>query len=327
MKWNQHKLEDFIKNKVEENLNLDYKASGSLQKNDKKANEISKDVSAFANSDGGIIIYGIKENYEKKHLPDSIDPINRNEISKEWLEQIIQSRIRPRIENVEIFPVTIDDSLDLVVYIVEIPQSDTAHQANDRKYYRRYNFSSEPMYDYEIRDIINRTKQPRIDLEFWITKQTYEVNPHVTKQPKFYRDSNGFPQIKGHEKEFKTDYWLNIRAVNNGKILTDYINAYIIIDSVHLLEEDQEKGEKTKLFMDNTIRDVVDVKPGFQKPIPRYGPSRYDPILPKRTKQLDSIQLCDNIINSDSIIEWIVYADNSEPRKGSIVINQIKVIE
>jgi len=46
------KVKSFIENKIEENLNLDYKASGSLQRNDKKTNEISKDVSAFANSDG-----------------------------------------------------------------------------------------------------------------------------------------------------------------------------------------------------------------------------------------------------------------------------------
>jgi len=78
------KVKSFIENKIEENLNLDYKASGSLQRNDKKTNEISKDVSAFANSDGGIIIYGIKEDQINRHLPESIDPINRNEISKEW---------------------------------------------------------------------------------------------------------------------------------------------------------------------------------------------------------------------------------------------------
>jgi len=327
MKWNQQKLEEFIINKVEENLNLDYKASGSLQRNDKKANEISKDVSAFANSDGGIIIYGIKEDSGNKHLPESLDPINRNEISKEWLEQIIQSRIRPRIENIEIHPVPINGSSDLVVYVVEILQSDTAHQANDRKYYRRYNFSSEPMFDYEIRDIINRTKHPIIDLEFWITKTTYEINSHIPKIPTFSIDSNGFPIVKGLEQEFKTDYWLEIRARNNGKILTNYINAYLTIDSIFLLKEQQDKGERTEIFLDNTIRDVVDVKPGFPNSIPKYGPSRYDPVLPKQAMKLDSIKLNNSFVNSERIIRWVVYADNSEPRKGSIKINEIEIVE
>ena len=52
-------LEDLINNEVEENLHLDYKSAGSLSKEDKKKAEITKDVSAFANSDGGIIVYGI----------------------------------------------------------------------------------------------------------------------------------------------------------------------------------------------------------------------------------------------------------------------------
>ena len=51
-------IEQLIENEVEENIHLDYKSEGALEKSEKKRNEIIKDVSAFANSDGGIIIYG-----------------------------------------------------------------------------------------------------------------------------------------------------------------------------------------------------------------------------------------------------------------------------
>ena len=40
---------------------------GALSKDDKKKAEIAKDVSAFANSDGGIILYGIEEQEHKAH--------------------------------------------------------------------------------------------------------------------------------------------------------------------------------------------------------------------------------------------------------------------
>ena len=59
MDWSLTTLQNLIDNKIEENLNLDYKACGSIERSENKTNEISKDVSAFANSDGGIIIYGI----------------------------------------------------------------------------------------------------------------------------------------------------------------------------------------------------------------------------------------------------------------------------
>ena len=55
-----------------------------------------------------------------------------------------------------------------VAYVVSIPQSTTAHQAPDRKYYKRYDFKREAMEDYEIRDvmIMNRLKSPLIRPSF-----------------------------------------------------------------------------------------------------------------------------------------------------------------
>lgn len=70
-KWTEHDLDALIKNKVRESVNLDYKKCAALQKNDlKKHEEVSKDISAFANSDGGIIVYGMEED---GHIPTKID--------------------------------------------------------------------------------------------------------------------------------------------------------------------------------------------------------------------------------------------------------------
>jgi len=158
--WDQNRLQTYIDDQIEENLALDYKASGALAKTTDKTDkrtEVTKDVSAFANSVGGIIIYGIKEynDHARKHLPEKIDPIDRRQISKEWLEQII-STIRPRIEAIVIHPISINESSSEVVYVVEIPRGITVHQAKDHRYYKRYNFESAPMEDYEIQDVRNR---------------------------------------------------------------------------------------------------------------------------------------------------------------------------
>ena len=164
--WNELKLNNLIRDKIEENDSLEYKGAGSLAREDKARIEITKDISAMANAAGGTLIYGVAEFRDAayKHLPEKIDPINRNKFSKEWVENIIL-QIRPRIPNLTIHSVQLRSSLDHVAYVIEIPQGATAHQATDFRYYRRYNFQATPMLDHEVRDVMNRKTHPQIILE------------------------------------------------------------------------------------------------------------------------------------------------------------------
>lgn len=153
-------IEDLIANEVEENIHLDYKAAGALDKDDRKRSEITKDVSAFANSDGGIIVYGVSE---EDHKPKRICPIDGRIYTKEWLENVIQL-IQPRIENVMIYPIRVDD-IGQSIYVVKIPRSgDAPHMAKDKRYYKRFNFKSEPMEDYEVKDLYNRISVPKLEI-------------------------------------------------------------------------------------------------------------------------------------------------------------------
>jgi hypothetical protein len=164
--WNKARLLRYIEEGIEESLLLDYKAGDALIKGNGRAKEIAKDVSAMANSAGGIIIYGIAEHaeYDLRHRPAGFSPVDRRHCSKETLEQIISSNIQPRISGIKIYPVPLDGSPSQVAYVVSIPQSDTVHQVTGHKrYYKRFNFESVPMEDYEIRDVLNRAARP--DLE------------------------------------------------------------------------------------------------------------------------------------------------------------------
>jgi hypothetical protein len=125
---------------------------------------LCKDVSAFANSAGGQIVYGITE---EGHLPSGIDGgVDPQEISREWIEQIINSNVQPRIRGLTIKAIPLDG--DLTAYALTIPPSTTAHQAPDKRYYRRFNFQSVAMDDYEVRDVMNRSSsaEPFIRLHF-----------------------------------------------------------------------------------------------------------------------------------------------------------------
>src|SRR5688500_10180937 len=99
--WTEEDLQQLIDTEAKESLELEYKACPSLENTDVRKDEISKDVSAFANAAGGTIVYGM---IEKGHVPIAIDAgyDPNGKITREWLEQVITSRIRQRIPGVRI---------------------------------------------------------------------------------------------------------------------------------------------------------------------------------------------------------------------------------
>jgi predicted HTH transcriptional regulator len=93
-------------------------------------NELSKDVSALANSPGGFLVYGMIEN---NHVPTTIDVgVDRNVITKEWVESVIKARIQPIIDEFRIKQIDLTGKgPDRVCYVLDIPQATwrAPHQA------------------------------------------------------------------------------------------------------------------------------------------------------------------------------------------------------
>jgi len=181
--WDEDDLLEIVQAGTKENITLDFKRSEALQSTDGKKNEISKDVSAFANSTGGTIIYGMTEDgYVATGLDAGIDS---TEITKEWLEQVITSRIQPRIANIRINQVDLHQkSPGKVAYVVTVPASKgIAYQASDKKFYKRFNFKSEPMEEYEIRDIYRRAETPDLRIAFLLLSSKNYVQGSPTDQP------------------------------------------------------------------------------------------------------------------------------------------------
>src|SRR5258708_2548692 len=155
-------LDGLIARDIQESLTLDYKDARSLGKSSPQRNELCKDVSAFANSAGGQIVYGIEE---KDHHPVRVqegDGVDSAVITREWIEQVIDSSIQPRITGLRIKP--IDVAPGRLAYAITIPAATTnaPHMAPDNKYYYRQNFQSVPMEDYQVRDAMRRATTPEL---------------------------------------------------------------------------------------------------------------------------------------------------------------------
>lgn len=151
-----------IRDRFEESSRLEFKAGDAIDSSESKKKEIAKDVSAFANSAGGTVVYGIAEVEHKAH---SIKPVNGSLFTKEWLEHVIDSNITRRIPGIEIVPIRINDNIAETVYVVHIPESTEApHMAPDNRFYRRLNFKCMQMEEYEIRQLYFRTRVAKLRL-------------------------------------------------------------------------------------------------------------------------------------------------------------------
>ena len=81
--WERKDLQSLIATGAEEGAQLEFKSAAALKVADREKTEISKDVSSFANSAGGIIIYGMDEEPAPPHKASALSPINPMQFSKE----------------------------------------------------------------------------------------------------------------------------------------------------------------------------------------------------------------------------------------------------
>ena len=310
-----------IREQVEESTHIEFKR-GINKEDGKWRKELAKDISAMANSDGGIIIYGIEEKrIGELSVAGRITPLN--DIKLESFDQIINSKIQPIIKGIEFTSIHVPEENGFV-YVVSVPKSDTAHQnLYSHQYHKRRNVIVEPMEDYEVRDTMNRNKFPKIDLEFIIEKQRY-----ITRKYKTFEIDHNFMNVKpniNYEEIINDRYFLIIRFVNKGNIYAKYINGFVEIPCGILKESDSDDYSETFMF-NNTKRDIV----GFENNHPRYGPSWYDPLLPGLSCHAETIELelpdyqKEHFIK-DLIIKYGVFADNAPCLDSSIKVSDIEM--
>lgn len=157
--YNIDDIKALIDSCAEENVHLEFKRASALSKDD--ADKITKTFSAFANSDGGVIVYGIAE---ENHVAGDYSFVDGNKVTTERISQIARY-IQPAIDGLHVFPVRKDGDFSKSIYVVQVPRSDKApHMAKDHRYYKRNNVESLPMEDYDVKDVMSRIYKPKLGL-------------------------------------------------------------------------------------------------------------------------------------------------------------------
>jgi len=157
--WTEDDLNAFVRDRIEENARLEYKREVDLSPKGRK--EACKDVSAFANGQGGTIVYGMEEDERKDagSIPKKIKPITDASI-KESLENVLLSGVLPPL-HFWIWPVPVKGGHCLAVHIPQSPSTHMVTISGENRYYIRRNFQSSPMTEDEIRDHYARILQAK----------------------------------------------------------------------------------------------------------------------------------------------------------------------
>jgi len=127
---------------------IDYKEK--VESTDRGNFDFAKDVCAFANSEGGDIVIGVKErNLTSVSYPGIDSPID----AQNRLNDIILSRIEPRIHGATFHEIRIDNS-EKYLLIVRVPKSfNGPHWENSkRNFYRRHNQRNDLMSWREVQN-------------------------------------------------------------------------------------------------------------------------------------------------------------------------------
>jgi hypothetical protein len=108
-------LKELVSNGVAESKFLDFKKT-LPGRDEKSRSELLKDICAFANCEGGYLLYGIEE---KSGQAEKICPISdeASDHALRRLGQIVESGIEPRLSGIQFTPVPYEDGYVLAVRI------------------------------------------------------------------------------------------------------------------------------------------------------------------------------------------------------------------
>ena len=165
-------LNQFIEEQRGEDLHLEFKtvAKASLtDKSDKK--NLAKALSGFANSDGGLIIWGVDarpadQGTDRAQELVPIAPLSQF-LSK--LNDLTGQYVAPVVDGVQHRAIPVPGEPDKGFAITLDPASDsTPHRAEAGvgRYYKRSGSSFYPMEHFDLEDMFGRRRRPRLVLDY-----------------------------------------------------------------------------------------------------------------------------------------------------------------
>lgn len=234
-------IQSLIDNAVGESRSLDYKQELHID-TDRDKKEFLADVSSFANSVGGDIIFGVEEDNIDK-IPTNICgiPYENDDKLIRRIEDLIRQSIQPVILNIQ-FKV-LDIGNNKCVFIIRIPQSIISpHRVEYKgtdKFFSRNNKGKYPMDVSELRlafnsglDLNKRISEYKMDRYYeLISNKNQVLNDN---KPIFVVHYIPISSFNNSLKYFSVEEIKKAMNDVNSRIFGNYCPKYITIDGVNM---------------------------------------------------------------------------------------------
>lgn len=163
-----------------ESLHFDAKQCAEPFSSDDK-NNLATALSGFANSDGGVLIYGLiaAGGDKKKGIPDvvtNVSPIKNLNHLESGLNSLVGQLTQPPVPNVKILKRGFEREPEKGFILVHIPASDAGphRSVRDREYYRRHGSGFYPMEHFEIAEMFGARQRPQLEF-YWTLRLGFGV--------------------------------------------------------------------------------------------------------------------------------------------------------
>ena len=170
--WDEDYINDLIKNKAKENVQLEYKSGEFLKSTPEGKFKLQKWISGFANSAGGLFIIGVTEKEKteeingkkiiKDEYPGEIDGIDKRDFTipiRKWIEDTLTNSIFPHLNPtplIKTFTWSKDSNKEIV--IIRVWQTNAVvhyvRYKGKEYYFHRHNFETKEMDEWEVRALL-----------------------------------------------------------------------------------------------------------------------------------------------------------------------------
>jgi Putative DNA-binding domain len=178
-------IEGFVRDRRQEDLHLDFKLLSSvddINRDDRKNLAIS--ISGFANSDGGIIVWGVDSRKDPETGIDSAincRPLVNGRLILSRLQAYTGQATSPVVPNVlHKFIPTIGNSGFIITYIPSCDAGPFMAKLGEDRYYKRSGDSFYKMEHYDIQDMFGRRRKPSLSLI--LNKKSGTVNNEIIEE-------------------------------------------------------------------------------------------------------------------------------------------------